>query len=99
MRIDNNIYLSSSISKNHIIKNKWCIMLNQTFQDFNIKKDLIKINHYIYQLRIEANALKDIILSSNQCSNDQVTNNLRLQYPQKQSHYYNRQMFNFKLKF
>ncbi|KAL4475513.1 hypothetical protein ABPG72_013337 [Tetrahymena utriculariae] len=107
MFIDNNIYLSKSISNQEGFQNKWCIKLQnilgikliENFSEVNHFKDVKNYDNYVYQLKEDANKVSEIILSSNQCPNDSITKNVLTQYPKTTLNSNNSRMYYLKLKF
>ncbi|KAL4504782.1 hypothetical protein ABPG73_021629 [Tetrahymena malaccensis] len=105
MFIDSHVYMSRSISKQEMFQNKWCIKLQnslgiklvESFNEVNILKDVITYDNYVYQLKVGAKKIREIILSSNQCPTNQITEKVLTQYPKRKIN--NTHMYFLKLKF
>ncbi|EWS76328.1 hypothetical protein TTHERM_000011248 (macronuclear) [Tetrahymena thermophila SB210] len=107
MFIEDQVFMSKSGSKQDIYQNKWCIKLqnsmdinhNEIYNEVDDFKDVRRYDNYVYQLKESSKKIKEIILSSNQCSNDQITENVRTKYPKHTIKFNGRTMYFLKLKF
>lgn len=85
MKIEDNVYLSSSVEASTIKElNDWKIMLEnqKTYRKVDINKDLLQKCNEFYQVKQKISGkIKEIILTSDYCPTKHMYSNFRNVYP------------------
>ncbi|KAL4476250.1 hypothetical protein ABPG74_009983 [Tetrahymena malaccensis] len=100
LKVGDKIYVSKSISTLDLVSNQWYIKIDNKYQKLDKLEHLIDQQSNYYQIKQNLTQnLQEIILTSNQCYDKTILQDVRKLYPRQQEDDVSYHMYFLKIKF
>ncbi|KAL4475512.1 hypothetical protein ABPG72_013336 [Tetrahymena utriculariae] len=100
LKVGDKIYVSKSVSTLDLVSNQWYIKADKTYKLLDKQVDLVDLPSNYYQIKLNLTQnLQEILLTSKQCCDKTILQDVRKLYPCQQEDDVQNHMYFLKIKF